>query len=145
MTLSRRTVTTVIDKLDGTDRTTARHRQRLGLEPKRKDWRPACDHATARARNRAFREGPRACEGSEGTALALVRDTGPRRQRSVERARIRWPGIPRRNYRPAALPSLVRQNTPSSHQHGQHVDQPVSSLRGSKSLGEGGFAERLIE
>ena len=41
MTLSRRTVTTVIDKLDGTDRTTAKHRQRLGLEPKRKDWRPA--------------------------------------------------------------------------------------------------------
>jgi hypothetical protein len=41
MTLSRRTVTTVISKLDGTDRTTAKHRQRLGLEPKRKDWRPA--------------------------------------------------------------------------------------------------------
>jgi hypothetical protein len=41
MTLSRRTVTTVIDKLAGTGRTTARHRLRLGLEPKVKDWRPA--------------------------------------------------------------------------------------------------------
>jgi hypothetical protein len=41
MTLSRRTVTTIIGKLDGTDRTTAKHRQRLDLEPKVKDWRPA--------------------------------------------------------------------------------------------------------
>jgi hypothetical protein len=41
MTLSRRTVTTIIGKRDGTDRTSNRHRQRLGLEPKRKDWRPA--------------------------------------------------------------------------------------------------------
>jgi hypothetical protein len=41
MTLSRRTVTTVIDKHHGTDRTTTKRRQRLGLEPKRKDWRPA--------------------------------------------------------------------------------------------------------
>jgi uncharacterized coiled-coil protein SlyX len=41
MTLSRRTVTTIIGKLDGSDRTTNLRRQRLGLEPKRKDWRPA--------------------------------------------------------------------------------------------------------
>jgi hypothetical protein len=41
MSLSRRTVTTVIDKLDGTDRGSAQRRRRLGLEPKRKDWRPA--------------------------------------------------------------------------------------------------------
>jgi hypothetical protein len=41
MTLSRRTVTTVISKLDGSDRTTNQHRRRFGLEPKRKDWRPA--------------------------------------------------------------------------------------------------------
>jgi hypothetical protein len=41
MTLSRRTVTTVIDKLDGTDRTTNARRLRVGLEPKRKDWRVA--------------------------------------------------------------------------------------------------------
>jgi hypothetical protein len=41
MTLSRRTVTTIIDKLDCSDRTSTAHRLRLGLEPKRKDWRPA--------------------------------------------------------------------------------------------------------
>jgi hypothetical protein len=40
MTLSRRTVTTIIGKLDGTDRTTNAHRLRLGLEPKCKDGRP---------------------------------------------------------------------------------------------------------
>ena len=40
MTLSRRTVTTVIGKLDGTDRTSINRRARLGLEPKTKDWRP---------------------------------------------------------------------------------------------------------
>jgi transposase len=39
LTLGRRTVTTIISKLDGTDRTSNRHRQRLGLEPKRKNWR----------------------------------------------------------------------------------------------------------
>jgi hypothetical protein len=41
MGLSRRTVTTVIAKSEGTDRTTSRHRLRLGLQPKRKDWRQA--------------------------------------------------------------------------------------------------------
>jgi hypothetical protein len=41
MTLSRRTVLTVIDKNEGTDRTTNQRRLRLGLEPKRKDWRQA--------------------------------------------------------------------------------------------------------
>jgi hypothetical protein len=40
MALSRRTVT-IIGKLDGSDRTGNQHRRRLGLEPKRKDWRPA--------------------------------------------------------------------------------------------------------
>jgi hypothetical protein len=40
MTLSRRTVTTVIGKLDGSDRTMNQRRRRLGLEPKVKDWRP---------------------------------------------------------------------------------------------------------
>ena len=41
LTLSRRAVTTVIDKDEGTDRTTTQRRLRLGLEPKRKDWRQA--------------------------------------------------------------------------------------------------------
>jgi hypothetical protein len=39
--LSRRTVTTVIEKSDGTDRTTSKRRVRLGLEPKRNVWRQA--------------------------------------------------------------------------------------------------------
>jgi hypothetical protein len=50
MTLSRRTVTTVIDKLDGSDRNTQKRRRQLGLESKRKDWRPA---AMARLPKRA--------------------------------------------------------------------------------------------
>ena len=51
MTLSRRTVTTVIDKLDGSDRNTQKRRRQLGLvEPKRNDWRPA---AMARLPKRA--------------------------------------------------------------------------------------------
>jgi hypothetical protein len=41
MTLSRRTVTTIIGKLDGSDRTGNLRRMRLGLELKRKDWRRA--------------------------------------------------------------------------------------------------------
>jgi hypothetical protein len=41
MSLSRRTVTTVITKVDGSDRTTNTRRLKLGLEPKRKDWRLA--------------------------------------------------------------------------------------------------------
>lgn len=41
MTLSRRTVTTIIDKRNGSDPTTTKHREQLGLEPKRKDWRRA--------------------------------------------------------------------------------------------------------
>jgi hypothetical protein len=49
MTLSRRTVTTVISNAEGTGRTTAKRRQRLGLEPKRKDWRvTARDHVGKR-------------------------------------------------------------------------------------------------
>jgi hypothetical protein len=48
--LSRRTVTTVIEKSDGTDRTTSKHRMRLGLEPKRGDWRqPAIANLPRRA------------------------------------------------------------------------------------------------
>jgi hypothetical protein len=41
LSLSRRTVTTIIGKLDSSDRTTNLHRRRLGLEPKVRDWRPA--------------------------------------------------------------------------------------------------------
>jgi len=41
LTLSRRTVTTILDKDMGADRTSQRHRKRLGLEPVKKDWRRA--------------------------------------------------------------------------------------------------------
>jgi hypothetical protein len=41
MTLSRRTVMTVIGKHHGVDRTSNTRRKRLGLEPKKKDWRVA--------------------------------------------------------------------------------------------------------
>jgi hypothetical protein len=56
MTLSRRTVTTVIDKDDGTDRGTTARRKRLGLEPiKRvKDWRPASIQRLPKAATKHF-------------------------------------------------------------------------------------------
>jgi uncharacterized coiled-coil protein SlyX len=41
MSLSRQAVMTVIDKRDGTDRTTQQRRRKLGIEPKIKDWRVA--------------------------------------------------------------------------------------------------------
>ena len=41
MSLGLPTVRTIIDKLNGSDRTTAKRRQQFGLEPKPKDWRPA--------------------------------------------------------------------------------------------------------
>jgi hypothetical protein len=41
MTLSRQAIMTVISKHDGTDRATQQRRLKLGLEPKRKDWRVA--------------------------------------------------------------------------------------------------------
>jgi hypothetical protein len=41
MSLGLPTVRTIIDKFAGSDRTMAKRRQQLGLEPKRKDWRPA--------------------------------------------------------------------------------------------------------
>ena len=59
-------MTTIIDKLDGSDRTTAKRRQQLGLEPKRKDWRPAAKGAPAKARDRSFRERPRVVKEAKG-------------------------------------------------------------------------------
>ena len=61
--LSRRTVTTVIGRSDGTDRTTSRHRLRLGLEPKRKDWRQA-----------AITNLPRRATGSRKEAKKLLKE-----------------------------------------------------------------------
>ena len=57
MTLSRRTVTTVIDKLDGSDRNTQKRRRQLGLEPKRKDWRPAAMTRLPKRATKHFEKG----------------------------------------------------------------------------------------
>lgn len=57
MTLSRRAVTTVIDKHHGTDRTTAGRRKRLGLEPKKKDWRPASIDGMPKRMTKHFEQG----------------------------------------------------------------------------------------
>lgn len=57
MTLSRRTVTTIIDKVEGAGRTAAKHRARLGLEPKRKDWRPASIKRLPKQATKLFEKG----------------------------------------------------------------------------------------
>jgi hypothetical protein len=57
LNLSRRTVTTVIDKSAGADRTTAKHRARLGLEPARKDWRVAARTRMPKTATEHFEKG----------------------------------------------------------------------------------------
>jgi len=66
MTLSRRTVTTVIGKLDGTDRTAAQRRQRLGLEPKVKDWRPASMDRLPKQATALFEKGAKLRKEAKG-------------------------------------------------------------------------------
>ena len=66
MTLSRRTVITVLGKLDGSDRTTNRHRRRLGLEPKRKDWRPAAMARLPKQAAKLLEKGRDLDQGGEG-------------------------------------------------------------------------------
>jgi hypothetical protein len=66
MSLSRRTVTTVISKRDGSDRTTAKHRQRLGLEPKRKDWRPAAMDRLPKRATKHFEKGRELAKAAKG-------------------------------------------------------------------------------
>jgi hypothetical protein len=66
LTLSRRTVTTIVDKLDGTDRTTTKRRQRLGLEPKRKDWRPAAMDRLAKRATEHFEKGRELTKAAKG-------------------------------------------------------------------------------
>jgi hypothetical protein len=68
LSLSRRTVTTVTTKAGGTDRTTARHRQRLGLEPKRKDWRIAARQRLPKAAIEHFRKGKELLKEAKGLA-----------------------------------------------------------------------------
>jgi hypothetical protein len=67
MSLSRRTVTTITGKLDGSDRTSNQRRMRLGLEPKRKDWRPT---AMARLPKQAGKLPEKGRELGEGRAEA---------------------------------------------------------------------------
>jgi hypothetical protein len=66
MTLSRRTVTTIIGKRDGTDRTSNRHRQRLGLEPKRRDWRPASIKRLPKRATEHFKKGRELLKEAKG-------------------------------------------------------------------------------
>jgi len=66
MTLSRRTVTTVIDKSAGTDRTTEKHRARLGLEPKRKDWRIAARARLPKQATKHFEKGRELAKEAKG-------------------------------------------------------------------------------
>ena len=66
LTLSRRTVTTISGKRDGTDRTTAKHRQRVGLEPKRKDWRPAAMDRLPKRATEHFEKGRELVKQAKG-------------------------------------------------------------------------------
>jgi uncharacterized coiled-coil protein SlyX len=66
MTLSRRTVTTIIGKRDGTDRTAAKHRERVGLEPKRRDWRPASIKRLPRRATQHFEKGRELLKEAKG-------------------------------------------------------------------------------
>jgi hypothetical protein len=70
LALSRRTVTTVIDKSDGTDRTSAKRRQHLGLEPKRKDWRDAARARLPKAATEHFEKGRKLLQEAKGLRSA---------------------------------------------------------------------------
>jgi hypothetical protein len=59
LSLSRRAVTTVITKAAGTDRTTLGRRERLGLEPPRKDHRDTARKALPRQINEVLDKGKR--------------------------------------------------------------------------------------
>jgi hypothetical protein len=67
MELSRRTVTTVINKSDGTDRSMNQRRQKLGVEPRHRDWRIAAREGMAKRTDADFeksRELRREAKGS---------------------------------------------------------------------------------
>jgi hypothetical protein len=66
MSLSRRTVTTIIGKLDGSDRTSNRRRMQLGLEPKRKDWRPAAMTRLPRQAGKLLEKGQELLKEAKG-------------------------------------------------------------------------------
>jgi hypothetical protein len=56
MTLSRRTVTTVINRHSTKDRTTAQHRRKLAIEPSVKDWRVAARDRLPKEATKLFRK-----------------------------------------------------------------------------------------
>jgi hypothetical protein len=66
MSLSRRTVTTIITKLDGSDRTMNLHRKRLGLEPRIKDWRPAAMGRLPKAATKHLEKGRERIKEAKG-------------------------------------------------------------------------------
>jgi hypothetical protein len=49
-----------------TDRTTAKHRQRLGLEPKRKEWRPAAMRRLPKQATEHFEKGRELAKAAKG-------------------------------------------------------------------------------
>jgi hypothetical protein len=113
MTLSRRTVTTIIGKLDGSDRTSNLHRRRLGLEPKRKDWRPAAMARLPKQAAKHLEKGRGAAQGGEGAEVGAPRREAPtgirwKSPRSLTAQRLgvvqsgRSHGTPRRMPRQAA-------------------------------------------
>jgi hypothetical protein len=55
--LSMRTIRTIVDKDHGTDRTTNHRRKRLGLEPKKKDWRVASMDSMPKRMTKHFEQG----------------------------------------------------------------------------------------
>jgi hypothetical protein len=69
LSLSRRTVTTIIGKLDGSDRTTNLRRKRLGLEPKHKDWRPAAMARLPKQATKHFEKGRELLKEAEGAEV----------------------------------------------------------------------------
>ena len=60
------TVRTIVDKRAGTDRTTAKHRQQLGLEPKPKDWRPAALKRLPQRASKHFEQGRELLKEAKG-------------------------------------------------------------------------------
>jgi hypothetical protein len=68
MNLSWRTVTTVTGKHDGTDRTTAQRRLKLGLEPKIKDWRITSRKRLPKAATAHLEKGRKLIKEAKGLA-----------------------------------------------------------------------------
>jgi hypothetical protein len=73
LTLSLRTVRTVIDQHDGTDRTHGKRRVNLGLEPKLKDWRVASRERMPKRLTEHFEKGRKLLREAKGLA---ARDRG---------------------------------------------------------------------